>query len=350
MEQKDSLLQKCLEHLKALPDIRATLNQEYVLDSGGSDGLLTIHSPLQSVNYSYAIVPNITGTTAELVIAYLQRFEEKVGQKLLLVSHYLPNPAIDRFLAKNVEFIDTAGNIYLNNPAAYVLIRGKPQPKEKLSSGSKITITTLELIYILLKSPNLLEATYRELASSAGVALGSVATTLKNLDKLGYLQRKREGGYRITNYIKLLERWEMGYAESLRPKLLLGTFTPASGRKFSEVAPNIVSLAKAEGFLIGGELGAQAATSYLHSQRATLHVLDNHRLIATKLKLKPSPQGEIIFLQQFGTQNACTDLQGEFIADPLLIHAELLMENNDRLRETAERLFAKYIEDRQKNA
>lgn len=242
-----------------------------------------------------------------------------------------------------------AVNIYLNNPAAYVLVRGKPRPKEKPASGSKITATTLELIYILLKSPKMLDSSYRELANAAGVGLGSIGNALKNLHQLGYLQRQR-GSYRITNYIKLLERWEMGYAESLRPKLLLGTFTPASGRSFCEVAQNIIQLAKDDDFLIGGELGAALATSYLHPQSATLHIKDNYRAIATKLKLKPSSQGEIIFLKQFGSQNFWNDNQPDSLADPLLIHAELLIENNDRRRETAERIFSKYIEDRQKNA
>ncbi|MBR8833552.1 MAG: hypothetical protein DSM106950_05795 [Stigonema ocellatum SAG 48.90 = DSM 106950] len=72
---------------------------------------------------------------------------------------------------------------------------------------------------------------------------------------------------------------------------------------FSAVAQNIIQLAKDDGFLIGGELGAALATSYLHPQSATLHIEDNYRAIATKLKLKPSTQGEIIFLKQFGNQN-----------------------------------------------
>ncbi len=102
--------------------------------------------------------------------------------------------------------------------------------------------------------------------------------------------------------------------------------------------------------MIGGELGAAFAISYLHPQSATLHVEDNYRAIATKLKLKPSHEGEIIFLKQFAHQNFWNDNRPDHLADQLLIHAELLRENNDRRRETAERLFSKYIEDRQNNA
>jgi hypothetical protein len=58
----------------------------------------------------------------------------------------------------------------------------------------------------------------------------------------------------------------------------------------------------------------------------------------------------ITFLAQFGKQNYGNYRQGAYIADPLLIHAELMTQIDDRLEETAGLIFAKYIEDRQQNA
>jgi hypothetical protein len=349
MKQEDILLQKCLQYLEALPSIQASLKESsYVLGNGSFNGLLAVSSPIKSVDYTYSVVPDITATTAEYVVAYLKRYEEKLGRKILLVTRYLSDPAIERLLEQDIEFIDGAGNIHLNSPAAYVLIRGKRRPKEKTSSIFQITPNILKIIYILLKSPTILGNPPKELARVAGVTSATVSQTLKKLSQLGYLQRQRNKTYQIVNYTKLLERWEMGYVESLRPKLLLGTFTSAAGIKFSETAENIISLLKEESFLIGGELGAGIATSYLHPQGATLHVLDNHRSIAAKLRLKASSRGEIIFLQQFGDWNAFNDVDS--LADPLLIHAELMRENDERLSETAERLFDRYIEDRRKNA
>jgi hypothetical protein len=169
------------------------------------------------------------------------------------------------------------------------------------------------------------------------------------LYKLGYLQRQREGKYIIDKYNKLLERWEIGYAETLRPKLFIGAYTPALQRDFSDIKESIIQLASYDKFLIGGELGAALATYYLIPRSATLHVNKNHSSIAAKLKLKPSPQGEITFIQQFGNQNSGFYNQVEHIADPLLLHAELLLSDNDRLRETAERIYDKFILDRQQD-
>ncbi len=349
MNQGNHILQKCLEHLQGLPDIQASLAKSSHASVNGIDGIIQISSPLKPVDYAYTIQPDINGKIIELVVAYLKRHEEKAGQKLLLITRYLPDTAIKYLLDENIEFIDSAGNIYLNNSAAYILIRGKHRPKEKISSTLQITHNTLKLIYILLKSPNILKVPSKELAFAAGLTTRTVNQTLKNLYQLSYLQRQRDGSYRIADYAKLLERWEIGYTETLRPKLLLGTFTATGERKFSQVADSIISLASYQNFLIGGELGAAIITSYLNPIGATLHVLDNHRLIAAKLKLKPSPQGEIIFLQQFGANNALNNKQEEFIADPLLIHAELMLSNDDRLMETAARIFNLYIEDIAKN-
>jgi hypothetical protein len=352
MKYEPKLLQECLEHLSALPNIQATYKNGFYVatEDKVAEKHLIIDSPLKSVNYICNIQPDITIRTAELVIAYFKLHQEKLKEKLLLITRYLSETAIEKLVKNDIEFIDTAGNIYLNSPAAYILIRGKHRPKEKTASQKQITPNNLKVIYTLLKSPNILKASLKELANAAGVTSGIVNNTLKNLYDLGYLQRQREGYYRIAHYGKLLERWEIGYAESLRPNLLLGTFTPVFKEKFAEVSDNIIQQAKENNFLIGGELGAAIATSYLSPLGAVLHVKDNHRLIAAQLKLKPSSEGEIIFLQQFGSHNADDYDRPEPIADPLLIHAELMIGNNERLEETAKRIFANFIEARQQNA
>ncbi|UYD24102.1 MULTISPECIES: type IV toxin-antitoxin system AbiEi family antitoxin [unclassified Tolypothrix] len=190
------------------------------------------------------------------------------------------------------------------------------------------------------------------------MTLATTKKTLTNLSKLGYLQKQPEGKYRISNYTKLLERWEMGYAESLRPKLLLGSFSYVFSGKFTEIANKITQQAAEYDFLIAGELGAAIATSYLIPTSAILHIHPqaNYRAIAAKLKLKPNPEGNITFLQNFEQVNQNANIhnytnyysrleaQQKQIADPLFIHAELLLGNSDRLREAAEIIFTKFIQ------
>lgn len=350
MKQESALLRECLDHLNALPDIEAR---------NGDRNWIAIRKGDNHVDYAYKIQPNVTGTTAELIIPYFQGFERNNGEKILLITRYLSNPAIDILLQKNIEFIDTAGNIYLNNPAVYILIRGQRRPKVKPLFRSKITVATLQLIYIFLKNPYILQKNVGDIAEAAGISSSTVNRNLQDLYELGYLQRQRDGSYRIISYTKLLERWEMGYAESLRPKLIVEAFSPAGERSFSDVAECLIEGAKAGKFLLGGELGAAIATDYLHPQSATLHLVENDRqtslklqasAMAAKMKLKPSPKGNIVFVQQFGTQNVWSEDPTQTIADPLLLHAELLLIRDERSLITADRLYKNSIAPRQHNA
>lgn len=347
VKQEDPLLRKCLKHIQALPNLEVTPSHS---DTNDVDGLLTIRSSIDSVNYAYTIQPDVTANSIKLVIRYFKLLKEKFTHKLILITRYLSDSIIEQLLHENIEFIDSLGNIYIDSSAAYIIIRGKRPVKVKPLSQGQITPLSFKVMYNLLKNPEILALPLKELADATETTLVAITNTLKNLYKLGYIMRQPGGGYRIANYMKLFERWEIGYIEILRPKLLIENFTFTKEDKFSELAENIINLASSDNFLIGGELGAALATSYLLPQSATLHVTNNYHLIAAKLKLKPDKKGTITFLTQFGKQNYGAYHQGTYIADPLLIHAELMTESDDRLEETAGLIFAKYIEDRLQNA
>jgi hypothetical protein len=262
MKQEESVLKKCLKHLQALPNIEATLKQtQELLDGSKSvDGLLTIRCRVKSVDYAYTIHLDVTSSTAKLVISYFKLLKEKLKFKPILITRYLSDSAIEQLLNENIEFVDSFGNIYINSPAIYILIRGKHRPKAKSSSSWQISPLTLKIIYILLQNPEILTFPFEELADAAETTLEIIKNTLENLYKLGYIMRQPGGRYRIGNYIKLFERWEIGYVEILRPQLLIETFTSTEENRFSEVAENIIQLAKESNFLIGGELGAALAS------------------------------------------------------------------------------------------
>ncbi|MEL7477175.1 MAG: type IV toxin-antitoxin system AbiEi family antitoxin, partial [Cyanobacteria bacterium J06555_12] len=141
----------------------------------------------------------------------------------------------------------------------------------------------------------------------------------------------------------LRDRWEVGYAETLYPKLLLGRFSPIGSQAPDEIFEELLLRAEAEGYLIGGELGAAVATEYLRPQTAVLHVNESYRMLIPRLRLKPDPKGSISFLSIFGTKNTWS--QDRRLADPLLIRAELLRVNDERLRETAELLLDQCIRE-----
>jgi hypothetical protein len=76
---------------------------------------------------------------------------------------------------------------------------------------------------LLLKQPEAVNWNYRELAMQAGVALGSVSWILRDLREMGYINLAGPNLQKLTQGRHLLNRWEIGYAEILRPQLVLET-------------------------------------------------------------------------------------------------------------------------------
>ncbi|MBE9219247.1 type IV toxin-antitoxin system AbiEi family antitoxin [Dolichospermum flos-aquae] len=352
MQPKHPWLQKCIQKLEELPQIETTTTIEPFLENTLADGLLTIYTPHNQVKYLVEIKAPITLDTVDTNINYIHHLKEKLSndQRTLLITDTLSDEVLDLLLENNIEFIDTTGNIYLNNSSLYILVRSSSTQRKQ----SKITTSTLKVAYAILQDPIILQdPTLEMIVNVAGVDYQTVKSSLETLYQLNYLQRQRNGRYRIENYIKLLERWEMGYIENLRPELLIGTFS--TGKNINDIYNiynEILSIPQYQKIIIGGELGAAILTSYLKPINMTIHVPEeyNYRTITTMLRLKPDPKGNIIILKQFGNKNQTKYHSPEPVADPLLIHAELCLYPDTRLKETAKRLYEKYIITRQEIA
>ncbi|MDB9460620.1 type IV toxin-antitoxin system AbiEi family antitoxin [Dolichospermum circinale CS-545/17] len=370
MQPKHPWLQKCIQKLEELPQIETTTIIEPFLENTLADGLLTIYTPHNKIHqYIVEIKVPITLDTVDANINYIHHLQEKLSndKRTLLITDALSDEVLDLLLENNIEFIDTTGNIYLNNSSLYILVRSSSIQNKKLLSAPNITTSTLKVAYALLQDPSILQSLkvisnltlkkisiLEKIGNVAGVDYQTVKSSLETLYQLNYLQRQRSGTYRIENYIKLLERWEMGYIENLRPELLIGTFSPRENINidFNDISEQILEIAQNQKIIIGGELGAAILTGYLKAISMTIHIPQeyNYRAITTMLRLKPDPKGNIIILKQFGNKNQPKYSVYEHIADPLLIHAELCLYPDERLKETAKRLYEKYIITRQEIA
>jgi hypothetical protein len=351
MPPKNPLFQKCLAYLESLPNIKATLGECYFSSEVLADGELTISTSHNTVNYVCEIKTGITNNIVEQVANYLTNLGDRLkhGQRPLLVTRSLSNLVVDQLLERNIEFIDVDGNIYLNSPGIYLVVRNQAS-KDSTNKSLEITSAALQVMYALLSQPNTLKGddVDEQISYISGVSTKTVKSTIKKLQELDYMTYKH-GRYEIIDYVKLLERWELGYSETLRSKLLIGTFSPIGKRNFSEIEDDLKKYTDQYGYLIGGELAASILTEYLRPISAILHLGENvdYRQIAVKLKLKPDPEGNIALLESFGHdkhhQNEFGGLKN--IVNPLLIHAELVRTGNSRLKETAQLIYDRYIEE-----
>ncbi len=351
MYPKNPLFQKCLTYLESLPNIKATIQKEpYFSSQVLADGNLIINTADKTINYVCEIKTDLTNDVVEQIAEYFANLGKRLKheQRPLLVTRHLSNLVVERLLERNIEFIDIDGTIYLNSPELYVLVRNQSS-KGNTNKSLEITTATLQVMYVLLCQPKLSSRENdfeKKIAYIADLTLETVRIALKKLQELDYIKPKN-GGYEIVDYVKLFERWELGYSEKLRAKFLLGTFSPIGKRNFSEVEDELKEYADKYGYLIGGELAASILTKYLRPISATLHLHKNidPRHLAVKLKLKPDVEGNIILFQNFGSGE---DRRNEFgklknFVNPLLIHAELVRTGNSRLKETAQIIYARYI-------
>ncbi len=378
MYPKNPFFQKCLIFLESLPNIKATIQVEpyfssEVLADGEliistsktiqgepyfssevlANGELIISTSHKTTNYICEIKTGITNDIVEQVAEYFANLEKRLNgkQRPLLVTRNLSTQVIDQLLERNIEFIDINGSVYLNSSGIYMIIRNQTL-KENANKSLEITASALQVMYALLIHQEHISTNNNldeKISYTSGVTLKTVNSTFKKLQELDYIRRKKEG-YEIIDYTKLLERWELGYAERLRAKLLINTYSSSVKRNFSEIESDIKDYADICGYLIGGELGASIITKQLRPISTTLHLKKNVNLSQTliKLKLKPNPDGNIVLIKGFGDdeyQQGKYGLLTKDIAHPLLIHAELVWTGNSRLKETAQLVFDKYIEE-----
>ncbi|MGH7456957.1 MAG: type IV toxin-antitoxin system AbiEi family antitoxin, partial [bacterium] len=199
-----------------------------------------------------------------------------------------------------------------------------------------------------LKQPQAINWNYRELAREAGVALGTVVWILTDLREMGFIRLAGPNLQTLVQGRDLLNRWEIGYAELLRPKLTIETCRLAGG-SIEDLVTRIRQKSYPGEILIGGELGAALLTNQFRPARATLHINNVEAGEAMKiLQLYPHVEGNVDLLQVFGNQNGWDEKQpkGVKLADPLLVHAELWRDSSERLHKIAELIFNKYLAPR----
>lgn len=359
MQPKHPIFQKCIAQLEALPNLKAMVKVEpFVTADVLADGQLTLRGPNDTTDYVCEIKLELNNDVVEQVIQYVKTLQSRLQehQRPLLVTQHLSNLMIDQLLDQNIEFIDIDGRLYLNSPAAYVLVR-----PANAKQSVELTTTSLQVIYALLSNPEHVSCINPDyftqpsnVTSVAGVSPETLKTTLETLQTLDYI-RVQNGRYKINNYLKLLERWELGYLENLRTKLFIGTFRPVDTNNFTAKIADIKFLAREYHYWIGGELGAAMKTQYLRPIGTTLHFQeDNYRMVAVALKLKPDPKGNITILRTFGERNPEQFIDNQFakkhLAHPLLIHAELVSSYDSRLKEMAQILYNDYIKALSQNS
>ena len=247
----------------------------------------------------------------------------------LLLCHRL-TPALAEFcIDSEINFIDTAGNANIRLPGLYLLIEGRYE-KRPAAVSNRAAEGVMKLLFVLLSCPETLGETYRSLTEKAAISLGMVSKAFTWLEEQRYF-RKVQSGRRLMNEEELMILWLKDYATALRPRLdKVGSST--------QNAWELITPEKDEYW--GGEVAAaKLSDGYLQPERGLLFTpfpLSHRR---AQLKLKPGPDQQFQLVSSFWGQSFKLGPK----AQAMLCVAELLASGDDRNREAARIINAKYL-------
>lgn len=289
-------------------------------------------------NYFFIADIKARATRAEALFPLLRLLNRP--EEFLLVTRQVTAEMADRFRDNGIQFIDDAGNAYINRPPFYLFIKGNRDRDAARPPviGRAFKQTGLRVLYALLCNPGMENETYRVIADKAEVALGMVNWTMRELRELGFLiemgtARKRNA--RLANRGKLLERWITAYTEQLRPKLFLGRYRGADGWwENTKLNPD-------QG-LWGGEVAAARMTGFLKPEDVIIYVAnDAQAKILAQFRLKKDPQGNVTLYTCFWKPETVAP-NGDMV-HPLLVYADLVATGDQRNLETARMVYDQHL-------
>lgn len=336
-------IEYCLRNLNALEGCRAEFIPAKRAD--GDAGELRLSGPWGNRNFRVVTCLRLSAASAEVVIYQLQ--SQPGEQPIVLFSDFVGNSVAVRLRQSGIGYVDAAGNTYLIRSPLYLDISGRKRQQRPPRADRLFQPASLKLLYLLLRLPQAIRWTYRDLAKGAGIALGAVGTILQELNRFELLDRDPPSGAQLLAMNDLLIRWQTGYSERLRPKLYLNRCRLEDGSSLTELCQQIGRVRFGNEVLIGGELGARLLTQSHPAGAATLHLAGDPLRTMLQLQLVPDSNGPVTLLNQFGNANHWQGWQPDelCLADPLLLHAELLtgVNTNGTL---ADKLYKRYLEPR----
>ncbi len=327
------VLHKAVEVLRLTTTLPVNVEQVPPMPNAGTADVRITIGPMGEGGehrFQAVVMPVLTKATLGIAIQRLNLFQG-TG---VLITRYVTPPLAEELRGMNIQFLDTAGNVFLNELPLYIFVRGnKPvEPRRAAPVNRAFRPAGLQVVFALLCNPGLENAPFREIARVALVALGTVGWVMKDLKEMGYLVDMGQRGRRLTNKAHLLERWITAYPEQLRPKQTVGRFTVEDMDWWKKI--NI----RAFQAYWGGEIAAAMLTQYLKPQMATIYVTGPPAPLIVQNKMKKHQDGPIEVMAAFWNFAAPQTQFGDLVP-PLLIYADLLASGDPRNIETARLIY-----------
>lgn len=314
------IIHEALFRLEQLTDTKS----EIISQSDKMDALLIIANKKMIAE----VKSEVRASNKGMVLSKINELKNNSQVPVLLIANYIASDIAAEFQNMNINYIDTAGNTFLKVDELFIFISGQKKQKTlKINQSRAFQEAGIKLIFSLLKDPENLQLSYRELAKITGIAIGSISSILNELTELSFILRISDKKRTLKNTPDLLNRWIIAYNDILRPRLV------KKRMRFSEKLNtknwrSLLRKSNDEINLWGGEPGASIITNQLKPSFFTIYTNENWQNIAKELKLIPDEQGNIEILNTFW--NVDIDDNKNDTVPNLLIYADLISSGYER--------------------
>jgi len=282
----------------------------------------------------------VKGEVRQPMLKHLLDQFGKEKDRWLLVAKYIPGPFKEELKKNGINYLEATGNCYINTGNIYLYINGREvKPVRQTAEGKLWNASGLKLLFVLLQDPQLIAATYRNLADLAGIALGSIGPLMEELRRDGYIKEQHpDGGEALVDRDRLLARWTELYPLFLRPKLITGSF-----RFLAQRPGDVWRSPQPEGVYWGGEPAGDLYTNQLVPETFVIYTTRQANDLVKILKIVPDEKGNIAVLRKFWKDwPGSRSVQGA--VPPLLVYADLIDGSDSRRWEIAEKLKSSYLD------
>lgn len=312
----------------ALDELRKStgIEGEIISKADHADAQVSLQVAGRSLQYSCEVKAKID----RFVTLDDLKARSAVNRATLLICHPLTDAIAARCHELDIQFIDTAGNAYLDDQEGVLIyVTGRKSEKYAQFAAGKTTITpaALRVIFAFLADPSMLNAPYRDISTSVQVSIGAVGNVFDVLERRGFIGTAPGGNRIITSPEQLLSEWAVGYMNRLRPKLKRYRFTSPN--------PSELRWGWNPEFRLsawGGEVAAEIITKHLNPATFTLYMdmddTDALPALVKRFRLQADPHGPIEVIQPFWNMEY---FDKTFPTVPLhLVYADLLGTNDPR--------------------
>lgn len=341
VEDACAAFQRTTIRFKAKPALSAARQARAA--HGAEDG--TVQFDINGRKFTMPVsVKTRVGAPGVLIAQHQMRAREPnaLNRPLMLVTQYVWPELAEQLVARNVPFLDMAGNAYLCEPELIVMITGRPKPAHSIARPSARSTTPkgLQAMYALATRPGLVAMPYRTIADAAGVSLNTIKETLDDLLARGLVAERRSGERLLPDPKRFIIEWASLYPSRLRPKL--------GGRRFASTTPDWWRSFDFGAFeaMLGGEAGADVLTNALKASSATIYTqkaIPNEFML--RARLRPDERGDVEILEAFWPPSLIQTLEQDTppLVHPLLIYADLIATGDDRNISIAEQIYDDHL-------